>query len=308
MRIAVMGAGALGGYFGAHLAHAGHEVAFIARGAHLKAMRSDGLRIQSPRGDLHLTSIEATDDPASVRPADLVMVSVKLWDTERAAEAARQLLKPGGAAVSFQNGVQKDQVLTRVLGNESVMGGVGYIAATIGEPGLIIHTGAMQKLAFGEFDGRRSARAEAFLRACNEAGIDAELSEDISRRIWEKFVFLVGMSAATTSIRQPIGPIRSNPDTRGFLLDLMREVLAVAHRTGLKLPADFADRQLGVCDRLPAEMTSSMHQDLKRGNRLELPWLSGHVVALGRDMGVPTPCNRAISDILALYTKGVPAQ
>jgi 2-dehydropantoate 2-reductase len=307
MRIAVMGAGALGGYFGARLAHAGHEVVFIARGAHLKAMLSGGLRIQSPRGDLHLTSIEATDDPARVRPADLVMISVKLWDTERAAEAARTLLNPGGAAVSFQNGVRKDEVLTRVLGASAVMGGVGYIAATIGEPGLIVHTGAMQKLAFGEFDGTRSARAEALLQGCTEAAIDAELSDDIKRRIWEKFVFLVAISAATTSMRQPLGAIRSNPETRAFLLDLMREVLAVAHRSGINLPADFVDRQLAVCERLPAEMTSSMHQDLKRGNRLELPWLSGHLVTLGREMDIPTPCNRAVNSILALYANGAPA-
>ena len=304
MRIAVVGAGGLGGYFGARLARAGHDVAFIARGAHLQAIRSRGLRIQSPRGDLYLTSVEATDDPAGVPRADIVMIAVKLWDTEAAAEAARTLLKPGGAAVSFQNGVQKDTLLTRVLGRDAVMGGVGYIAATIGEPGVILHTGATQKLAFGEFDGTRSARAEGFLQACTDAGIDAELSGDINRLIWQKFVFLVALSAATTSMRQPIGPIRSNPQTREFLLDLMREVFAVARAAGVELPVDYAESQLAICDRLPAEMTSSMHQDLKRGSRLELPWLSGHVVTLGREMNVPTPCNRAVNDVLALYANG----
>ena len=306
MRIAVMGAGGLGGYFGARLASVGHDVALIARGAHLRAIRARGLRIQSPRGDLHLTSVEATDDPASLRPADIVMVSVKRWDTQPTAEAARMLLKPGGAAVSFQNGVQKDEILIRVLGRDAVMGGVGYIASTIGEPGVIVHTGTGQKLAFGEFDGTRSARAEAFLQACTEAGIDAELSDDINRLIWQKFVFLVGLSAATTSMRQPIGPIRSTPQTRSFLLDLMREVLAIARKVGIDLSDGYAEDQLALCDRLPAEMTSSMHQDLKRGNRLELPWLSDHVVVLGGEMNVPTPCNRAVSDILALYADGRP--
>jgi 2-dehydropantoate 2-reductase len=304
MRIAVMGAGGLGGYFGGCLAKGGAEVAFIARGAHLAALKKDGLRITSKLGDLHIEKPRVTSDPASLGPIDLVLVAVKLWDTESAARAIAPLVSGGAAVVSFQNGVQKDDVLRRILGDAAVMGGVSYIAASIAQPGVIAHIGTMQRLVFGEYDGRRSARAQAFLDACLQAGIDAELSADIRKAIWEKFVFLVGLSGTTATIRMPIGPIRTHPQTRAFLLDVMREVVAVGRALGVDLAADYAENRLAFCDGLPAEMTSSMHGDLERGNRLEVPWLSAGVVELGRPAGVGTAANRAISDILALHADG----
>jgi 2-dehydropantoate 2-reductase len=164
----------------------------------------------------------------------------------------------------------------------------------------------MQKLVFGEYDGRRSARAEALLEACRRGGIDAELSQDIRKAIWEKFVFLVGLSATTATIRLPIGPIRTHPRTRLFLLDAMREVVAVGRAQGVALSAEYAEDRLAFCDGLPAEMTSSMHNDMERGNRLEVAWLGGGVVELGQAAGVPTPVNRAVSDILALHADGPP--
>lgn len=304
MKIAIMGAGGLGGYFGARLAASGQDVAFIARGAHLAAMRQGGLRIKSALGDLHLKDVRATSDPAEVGPVDVVLMSVKLWDTESAAESMKPLIGPGTAVVSFQNGVGKDDVLTRVLGPEAVMGGVCYIAAVIGEPGEIVHTGTMQKLVFGEFDGRRSERAQRFLAACVEAGIDAQLSEDIRRLIWEKFVFLVGLSGTTSSIRKPIGPIRAHPVTRAFLREVIAETVAVGKSQGVAFAEGFAEDRLRFCDTLPAQMTSSMHGDLQRGKPLELPWLSGAVAEMGRAAGVPTPANSAIRDVLALYVDG----
>jgi 2-dehydropantoate 2-reductase len=306
MRIVIMGAGGLGGYFGARLAAAGNDVAFVARGAHLAAIRANGLRVESARGDLHLRDVAATDDPVTLAPADVVMLAVKLWDTEAAAEAVKPLVRPGTAVVSFQNGVTKDEVLTRILGRQSVIGGVGQIGVVIASPGVIRHTGTMAKLIFGELDNTRSARVEALLAACTAAGIDAEIAPDINLAIWQKFAFLVPMAACTASMRSTIGPIRANPRTRAFLADITREVVAVGRALGVQLADDFAEERMAFVDTLPPQMTASMQGDLARGNRLELPWFSGAVVELGKQAGIPTPLNRAVADILALYVDGAP--
>lgn len=307
MKIAVMGSGGVGGYFGARLAEAGCEVGFVARGAHLEAMRREGLRVESALGDVHLANPRVTEDPSTLGKADLVILAVKLWDTEAAAERIRPLVGRETAVVSLQNGVQKDDVLRKVLGPEPVMGGVCYIAAVIDRPGVIKHTGTMQRLVFGEYDGRRSPRSEAFLEACRRARIDVELSSDVRRAIWEKFVFLVAMSGATAATRMPIGRVRAHPMTRAFLLDLMRETIAVGRAHGVDIEPSFADERLAFFDTLPAETTASMHHDLERGNRLELMWLAGGVVALGEAAGVPTPLNRAVRDVLVLHADGKPA-
>lgn len=184
------------------------------------------------------------------------------------------------------------------------MGGVGYVATRIDRPGVIHQTGPMQRLLFGEFDGSRSARGQALLAACLAGGIRAELSENILGEIWRKYVFLVGLSGTTTTMRRPIGPIREHPQTRAFLRDVMREVVAVGRAHGVDLPEDYADVRLKLADDVAHDMTSSMHHDLERGNRLEVRWLSGGVVELGQREGIPTPLNRAIADILALHAMG----
>jgi 2-dehydropantoate 2-reductase len=304
MKIAVMGSGGVGGYFGARLVQAGCDVAFVARGAHLAAMRERGLKIESPLGDVHLPEVRVTDDPATLEPVDLVLFSVKLSDTATAARSIAPLFGPNTGIVSFQNGVQKDDVLRKEFGDKAVMGGVGYIATAIKEPGVILHTGTMQRLVFGEYDGSRSERAQSFLDACKKGGIDAELSDDIRRRIWEKFVFLVGLSGATTAMRLPIGPIRENLLARGFLFDLIREAVAVGRALGVALPENYAEDRLKFVDGLPADMTASMHHDLQRGKPLEVTWLSGAVVELGATVNVPTPANRAVRDILAPHAQG----
>jgi 2-dehydropantoate 2-reductase len=304
MRIVIMGAGGLGGYFGARLAAAGNDVAFVARGAHLAAIRQDGLRVTSALGDLHLRDVAATDDPSTLAPADVVIIGVKLWDTEAAAIAVKPLVRPGTAVVSFQNGVSKDDVLAGVLGREAIIGGVGQIGVVIASPGVIAHTGTMAKLIFGELDNRRSARVEALFAACTAAAIDAEIAGDIRLAIWQKFVFLVGMSAVTSTMRSTIGPIRANPHARGFLLDVVREAVAVGRAVGVALPEDYAEQRMAFVETLPPQMTASMQGDLARGNRLELPWLSSTVVEMGARAGVPTPLNRAVRDILALYVNG----
>ena len=305
MKIIMMGSGGVGGFFGGRLAQAGCDVSFVARGAHLEALRSRGLTIENEaQGDIHVPDVKVTDDPASLGVADVVILSVKLWDTEAAARAIRPIVGPHTGVLSLQNGVVKDDILRRVFDPAQVMGGVCYVATHIARPGVIEQVGAMQRIVVGEYDGRTSDRARRLHEALLKSGVNAELSSDVRRAIWEKYVFLVGLSATTTTMRSTIGPIRENPRTRAFLHDIMREVVAVGRAQGVALPEDYADQRLAFADTVPATMTSSMHHDLERGNRLEVEWLSGGVVMLGEQAGVPTPCNRAIRDLLALHAQG----
>ena len=309
MRIAVMGSGGVGGFFGARLVRGGADVVFVARGAHLAAMRTQGLAIEStdPSQSMHLPKVQVTDDPSTIGRVDLVMFGVKLWDTESAARQVLPLMGPQTGLISFQNGVQKDDMLRPILGDQAIMGGVAYVGTNIARPGVIAQKGPMQRLVFGEFDGRASARTRAFLDACKKGGINAEISADIRREIWQKFVFLASMAAVTASTRKSIGPVRAHPLTRQFFLDLMREVVAVGRAHGVAIPEDFAEQRLAFSDTLHADMTASMHHDLEHGNRLELPWLSGGVVELGAKIGVPTPLHRAVRDTLVLHADGRPA-
>jgi len=303
VKIVMMGSGGFGGYFGARLAAGGADVHFVARGAHLDAMRSQGLTIEGPV-PLHLPKVQATSDPSSIGLADFVLMAVKLWDTTTAIEQIKPIVGPNTTVISFQNGVLKDRYLREAFDASRVMGGVGYVATAIARPGVIRQTGSMQRLLFGELDGAISDRGKRLLDACLKGGIAAELSRDIQREIWQKYVFIVGLSGTTTTIRKPIGPIRNNAQTREFLLDVMREVAAVARAHGIDLPADYAEKRLALADDVAYDMTSSMHHDLERGNPLEVRWLSGGVVELGEQVGVPAPLNRAIADILALHANG----
>jgi 2-dehydropantoate 2-reductase len=304
LKIAVLGAGGVGGYFGGRLAAAGANLTFIARGEHLSALRRDGLRIESALGNALVKPVRVTDDPAPLGPVDMVWIAVKLWSTDEAARAVAPLVGPRTAVISFQNGVEAEDLLIRLYGRERVMGGVAHIAAVIEQPGVIRHNGTLQKLAFGELDGIRSERAEALLALCRKAGIDAAIPEDINRAIWEKFVFLVGLSGMTALTRLPIGPVREDPDTRAMLLEVLREAAAVARAKGVALAEDAAERQLAFTYGLPPTMISSMLGDLRRGNRLELPWLAGAVVRLGRQLGVATPMNAAVYAALKPYVGG----
>jgi 2-dehydropantoate 2-reductase len=305
MKIAFMGSGGVGGFYGGRLANAGYDVAFIARGAHLAAMREHGLTIENePQGNIHVPRVTATDTPASLGVVDLVVLGVKLWDTDKAVEAVRPIVGPQTAVVSLQNGVIKDDILRRAFGEHAVIGGVGYVATNIARPGVIRQTGTMQRFIIGEYSGTRSPRVEALHAALLKAGINAEISGDIRRTLWEKYVFLVGLSGSTTTMRSTIGPIRENPQTRAFLLDLMKETVAVGRAHGVALPEDYAEQRLTFVDTMAAAMTSSMHHDLTSGNPLEVRWLSGGVVELGRQVNVPTPANRAVWDTLALHADG----
>ena len=295
MRIAMMGSGGVGGYFGGRLAASGCDVTFIARGRHLQAIRENGLRIASrDMGDATIKPANATDDPAEVGKVDYVIVGVKLWDTAAAAQAILPMLGPETTVLSLQNGVDCDDVLAPVVGEDRLIGGVAFIASSVGSPGVIKHIGTMQRVVIGERSGGSSARVEALHEAMAGAGIAAEISDDIQRTIWEKFVFLIGLSATTTLLRTTLGPIRDDPDGREFLLDAMRETVAVGRAKGVGLPADFADDRLAFADGLPADMTSSMHHDLENGNPLEVSWLSGTVARLGKALGVAAPVNHTV--------------
>jgi 2-dehydropantoate 2-reductase len=304
MRIAVMGTGGVGGYFGAKLAKAGHDVAFIARGAHLAAMRAKGLSIESASGDIVLRDVVATNDVASLEPVDVVMFCVKLWDVEQATAAIAPLVARGGVVIPFQNGIDSHAILQRVLGDSHVLGGVAYIAATIRAPGVIAHTGSMAKLRVGAFGQDLEERAQAFVHACTNGGIDAELAQDVRRAIWEKFVFLTALSGVTALSRQPVGVVRSDPPLREAITAAMKEAVALARARDVALADDFLPRQLRNLDGLPAEMRSSMQNDLSAGHRLEAPWLCGRVAQLSAEAGIPAPVNATIYAGLSPYVNG----
>ncbi|HYM31763.1 MAG TPA: 2-dehydropantoate 2-reductase [Candidatus Cybelea sp.] len=307
MRIAVFGTGGVGGYFGARLAASGEDVGFIARGAHLAAMRERGLQIKSPLGDIDLKPVKASDDPADIGPVDVVLFCVKLYDTESAAARLKPLLGPDTAVISLQNGVDSEDQIAKVVGKRHVVGGVAYISAGIEAPGVVRHLNNMAKLAYGELDGRASSRLVAFRDACKKAGFACELSETIETLIWEKFVLLASMAGVTGVTRSSIGPILADADTKALFVDAVREVAAVAKARGLRLPADVADRTMKFVAQLPPTMKASLAHDLDRGNRIEIEGLSGTVVRLGREAGVPTPAHSAIYAALKLHAAGKPA-
>ncbi|WP_411093543.1 ketopantoate reductase family protein [Streptomyces sp. 049-1] len=307
MRIAVIGAGGVGGYFGARLAAAGHEVTFVARGKHLEAIHRSGLSVHSPLGEFHTSPASAVPSISDLGSADLVLIAVKLWDTEVVAEQLQASEARQAPVLSLQNGVHKDGILRRHVPDDQILGGLCFISAFIEKPGVITHNSSLQKIVLGPYHASQRSISASLVGILLDAGIDAELSADVEKAIWEKFVFLVGLSATTTTIRQPIGVIRSNKRSRQLLYDVMAEAVALAQATGVRLDDDFAGAQLDFCDTLPVGMTSSMHNDLEKGNRLELPWLSAGVVDLAAQQNIAVPRNRTVSDILAPYVLGRPA-
>jgi len=303
MKIAVMGAGAIGGYFGGRLADAGQDVTFIACGEHLAAMQAGGLKVTSPLGDFTLQSVQATDDPGEVGVVDLIMFMVKNYDTETAAEQARPMVGDNTAVVSFQNGVDAYDLLSQAYGTDHVMGGVALIPASVPAPGVVSHNGDLAKLVFGEF-GPTSARAEAFAQALSSAGIDHQIHPDIEAMLWTKFMFLASMSALNCMTRLPKGPVMDDADSRALYIDAVREVAAVALARGVNLPDSAVDDSLALVDRMPASIKTSMQQDMERGKRLEVARLSGTVARMGAELGVPTPIHRTAYAVLKPYADG----
>ena len=303
MRIAVVGAGGVGGYFGGRLAAAGADVAFLARGAHLAAMRARGLRITSPKGDLHLPRVTAESDPLAIGPVDIAFFAVKLYDTDDAVALLPPLVGPHTVVVGFQNGVETVASLTRAVGASHTAGGVSYVSAVIAEPGVIRHT-AMDHLIFGMPDGSPSPQLEALLEACRPAGFQSTLSRDITVDIWTKFVRLSVFSGMTAATRSPIGVIVNDPELLEMLKAAVRETLAVAHAKGVAVASSIDEDVAAAYKALPPQAKASMLEDLERGRRIELPWLSGAVARIGREVGVPTPIHTFITAVLKPHIHG----
>lgn len=304
MRFAVMGTGGIGGCFGARLADAGEDVAFIARAAHLEAIRRDGLAVLSERGNVHIQPAQATDDPSEIGPVDAVLFTVKLWDTETAGRACRPLLGPDTPVLTLQNGVEAPGMLAAILGVGHVMAGATYMPAAIERPGVIRHSGTVADIVFGELDGRKTPRTEALLAAFTGAGIDASLVDDVEAVLWRKFVFLVATSGVASTTRRTFAELRGDPVARGMFRDCMAEALNVGRASGVDLPDDLVEDGMARLDAMPEGATASMARDLERGNRLELDWCAGAIVRLGRQHGVPTPVNSAILERLRPFAAG----
>jgi 2-dehydropantoate 2-reductase len=304
MKIAVIGAGGVGATFGAALAKAGADVWFLARGAHLDAMRSEGLRVISARGDTHLVPTQATNDPAAIGHADVVLFCVKLWDVESAGEHIRPIVGPATAVIPLQNGIDASERLIPILGAAAVMGGVAQVSATIESPGVVRQTGTFLRLVFGELAGGLSDRGDAFLALCQKAGFDADHSDKILTELWLKFIVLATNSAITAATRLPFGRLRTDPDVMALFEAATKEVAAVGKAKGIALPEDAARRNMSFLAGAPPAMMASMAHDLIRGNRIELPWLSGKLVAMGRELGVPTPVHSVLHAVLKPYVAG----
>jgi 2-dehydropantoate 2-reductase len=307
MRIAILGSGGVGGYFGGRLAAAGADVTFIARGAHLAALRERGLRIESPLGDLHLPRVSATDDPAAAGAVDIVFFTVKLYDTESAIRLLPPLVGPDTIVLPFQNGVDSVSVLTRALGQAQVAGGTTYVSAVIAEPGVIRHT-AMNRLVFGALEPAQRPVLDRLYEAARAAGIDAALSDRVMVEIWAKFARLSVFSGMTAVTRCPLGPVVADPDLFAMLQAGLRESIAVARGRQIPLTATVFDEIIAAMGDMPPGTKSSMLEDLERGRRLELPWLSGAVVRIGEEVGVDTPTHRLIVTLLKPHVNGMRGQ
>ena len=285
------------------MAAAGEDVTFIARGAHLASLREHGLRLESPKGDLHLTRVNATDSPGSVGAVDVVLVTVKMYDLEAAAASLQPLLGPNTVVVTLQNGVEAVDIVARHVARDHVAGGVAYVAAVIVEPGKIRHT-SLDSLIFGELDGRRSERLLRLEAACIRAGFGARVSDNIEVDLWSKFSRLSVFSGMTAVTRSPIGVLRSDPELLAMLQAACEETIRVGRATGVGLPDVVMSEILQMVNSLPHHARASMLEDLERGRRLELPWLSGAVVRLGREVGVPTPIHGFIAAVLKPHVNG----
>lgn len=305
MRIAVMAAGGVGAYFGARLAVAGHDVHFVARGAHLEAMRRSGLRILSAHGDVHLPKPNVTDDPAEIGSADIVLFAVKLWDVESATAFVRPLLREQTRLITLQNGVDSYERVSAVIGTRNAVPGVASVASVVIEPGVVRQTSSFHAITFGQPDGRADDVLARFAASSEHANCIVRLSNDIQRDRWRKFVVLTGTSGTTALTRMTLGSILEDPDTRVFLRETMRETFNVGRAEGVVLEDGFVEERLAYLDaNAPREMRTSMAHDVLRGNRLEVDWLNGQVSRLGRAHHIPTPRNDAVYAALKLHRMG----
>lgn len=309
MKIAIMGSGGVGGFYGARMAQAGHDVTFIARGAHLEALRSGGLKVESPTlGELALPKVQATDDPAAVGPVELVLLTVKSYDLEAACSAMAPMVGPDTVVLPFLNGIDIAERVSAALEaagapGDGVLGGAVYVFANLAGPGHVRHIG-LDRPIFGELAGGTSPRVEAVHAMLTGAGIPAELSTDVRKELWNKFVGLNALSGVASIARAPAGVLVKHPATRALLADSANEAVAVAKAQGVKLDPGLTDQLLALVESLAPASRPSMLVDLENGRRLEMEALQGTLVRMGADAGVPTPVNRVIHAALSPYVNG----
>lgn len=301
-----MGAGAVGGYFGGLLARAGHEVTFVARGEHLRALQAGGLTLETPQGTLKVDGVRFVATPAEVGGCDVVLFAVKAYDIEAAAAPLKPLVEAGACIVSVLNGVDHQDRIGRVVGAGHVLGGLAMVSGVIAAPGVIRYTSSMSALRFGEADGAMSPRARAFADACNGAGFTAEVVADIRAAQWTKFVALATNAAMCSLFRLPVGYIYHDPEIIPLAMRAFGEVAALARAQGIAVPDDIEQRSLQVHQSFPKAMYASMFHDLNKGRPLELDSLSGHVVRKGRELGIPTPVHEMAYLALKPYLHGTP--
>jgi 2-dehydropantoate 2-reductase len=300
MRTIVLGTGGVGGYFGGLMARAGQDIGFVARGAHLEALQQRGLRVQSVKSGEFEMPVRASQNPADLGEADLVLFCVKSYDTAIAAESIRPVMKPDTAVISLQNGVDNEEAIDSVLGAGHVMGGAAYIESTITEPGVIAQLSGLCRLAFGELNGNRSERAARIDEEFRAAGIDAVWAEDINQTLWLKFMFISAMAGLTTLTGQPIGPIAHTPESAAVLKAVIEEAASVGRAAGVNIPDKAVDQTFNMATTAPGTMRSSMQRDMERGRAIEIDALNGAVARIGARYGVPTPVNSTIYGCIAM--------
>ena len=304
MDIAVMGAGGVGGYFGGMLARAGHDVTFIARGDHLRAMKDSGLRVVHHGGEFTVEA-EVTDAPEMVGPVDLVLFSVKAYDTEPAISALRPMVGPGTSVLTLQNGVDSYRVVGEALGKEKALPGAAYVESRIDSPGVVVQTGEVARMVFGEVSGQETARVRRIHAALRRAGINAQVSEDVLKTLWTKFLFIAAVAGLTSACRTRLSSLMEEPQYRGVLVAAMTEIESVGRAHGVNLDSDVVEQTMMYVEGAVKDITASMHLDLERGRRLELEIFNGAVVRLGVEAGVETPVNRLLYLVLKPHVNGV---
>jgi 2-dehydropantoate 2-reductase len=301
LRIAVLGAGAVGAYYGKRLADGGADVVLVARGAHLAALRTNGLTIVEPEGTT-TTSLPATDDVASIGPVDVVLFCVKSYDTDTAARSLAPLVRDGTAVISLQNGIDNEGRIAAAIGREHVLGGAAYILAAVREPG-VVEAGGPRQIVIGELDpGPPSARVRAIVDAGNRAGLRVVAAEDVRVALWEKYVLLVAFSAMSAAVRLGIGEIRGSPAARSMLGAIMTEAWMIGRALGVPLADDLVERQMELVLTRGDDATASLYHDLVTGHRMETDALQGAAIRLGREHGIPTPALDAAFAILEPWT------
>jgi 2-dehydropantoate 2-reductase len=291
MRIVVFGAGGVGGYFGGRLAHAGEDVTFIARGKHLDALQTQGLRVSRIYGDFIVSPIHVTHDPSTVGIADVILLAVKAWQVSDAIKLMRPMVGPDTFIVPLLNGVEAPAQLSAVLGPESILGGLCWIISFISEPGVIHHIGMEPHVIFGELDNRRSQRVERLYQAFVHADVNVEIPQDTMVAMWEKFVYIASISGMGSVTRVPVGIMRSLPQTRQMIEHAVDEIIAVGWELEIRLPDNLFQQTMHYIDSMPADSTLSMQRDIMSGRPSELEAQSGAVVRLGKDVNVTTPIN-----------------